>query len=582
MNTALGPISLILSLVPLQVAAQPPLAGASSVQDGGTSESTRNGRETRCRIEGQVVNSSTGDPVRKASLVLRRSDESSNAVNLSKTYSTSTDAEGKFAMKDVEPGTYRLLASRTGFVSGEYGARGPMRPGIAISLSPGQRLQDLPFPLTPHGIITGRVLDEGREPIANVQVRTLWYGSSRARKHPRPAGTAITNDLGEYRISGLHPGRYQLNAVYRSGMMLGPAVDASGSQPPSEDYVPVYYPNATDPDAAISVDVTAGAQLQGLDFVLSKVHTVRVKGRVNDAAGAGRQGIRVSMISRGRTGSLNISPARATDSNGAFEFRAVPPGSYTLMASFFDGDKLFTARQRLEAGSNDLELPVITISPGMELSGRVRVDSQTKASVAGVRVSLRSREAGDPTPCPLPISQLREDGRFALTNICTDFYDFALQGLPEGFYVKAMRAGDEDILSAGLDLNRGPAGPIDIVLSPNAGQIDGMALNEKQQPAAGSTIVLIPQERDRRDKTLYYRSVTTDLSGRFTLKSLDPGEYKVYAWEDVEYGSYFDPEFVKPVEDQGASVTIRENSRETLQLKLILEKNAEGLDKVTR
>jgi hypothetical protein len=67
----------------------------------------------------------------------------------------------------------------------------------------------------------------------------------------------------------------------------------------------------------------------------------------------------------------------------------------------------------------------------------------------------------------------------------------------------------------------------------------------------------------------YYKTMTTDQYGRFTVKSIDPGEYKLFAWEDVEFGAYMDPEFVKPVESLGESVTIREKSRESLQLKLI-------------
>jgi hypothetical protein len=63
------------------------------------------------------------------------------------------------------------------------------------------------------------------------------------------------------------------------------------------------------------------------------------------------------------------------------------------------------------------------------------------------------------------------------------------------------------------------------------------------------------------------------------LKNLDPGEYKVFAWEDVEAGAYMDPEFVKPVESQGESVTIRENSKERLQLKLIPAEAAAAGDK---
>ena len=55
------------------------------------------------------------------------------------------------------------------------------------------------------------------------------------------------------------------------------------------------------------------------------------------------------------------------------------------------------------------------------------------------------------------------------------------------------------------------------------------------------------------------------------LKNLDPGEYRVFAWEDLEPGDYMDPEFVKPLESQGEPVTIRDNSKESLKVKLISE-----------
>src|SRR4051812_19126342 len=96
------------------------------------------------------------------------------------------------------------------------------------------------------------------------------------------------------------------------------------------------------------------------------------------------------------------------------------------------------------------------------------------------------------------------------------------------------RAGDDEVLITGLDLSKGPAGPIDIVLSPNAGLVEGSVQNDKQQPSVGATVVLVPQEKERRDQMSYYKNVTTDQHGRFTVKNLDPGEYKVFAWEDVE------------------------------------------------
>ena len=180
---------------------------------------------------------------------------------------------------------------------------------------------------------------------------------------------------------------------------------------------------------------------------------------------------------------------------------------------------------------------------------------------------------------PMLNGRIKEDGTFTISNVAADRYNFAMFGLPDGFYLKSIRSGDDEVLASGLDLSKGPGGPIEIVLSPNAGQAEGVLQNDTQQPATGATVVMVPQEKERRDQMQYYKTVTTDQYGRFTLKNLDPGEYKVFAWEDVETGAYMDPEFMKPVESLGESVTIRENSKELLKLKLIPAEAAPAGDK---
>jgi len=238
------------------------------------------------------------------------------------------------------------------------------------------------------------------------------------------------------------------------------------------------------------------------------------------------------------------------------------------MAFIYDNDKSFSARQAIDAGSSNIENINLTIRPGVELSGSVRVDGQSTASLSNLRVNLRPR---DPNTMMMgsSTSQVKEDGTFTITNVGPDHLNVVFSGLPDGFYVKSIRSGDDDVLTAGLDLNRGPAGRIEITLSPNAGQVDGAVQNDKQQPATGATVVLIPQETERRDQMSNYKTATTDQYGKFTVKNLDPGEYKVFAWEDMEYGAYMDPELVKPVESLGEAMTIRENSKAQVQLKLI-------------
>ena len=81
-------------------------------------------------------------------------------------------------------------------------------------------------------------------------------------------------------------------------------------------------------------------------------------------------------------------------------------------------------------------------------------------------------------------------------------------------------------------------------------------------------MVLVPDPK-RRDRPELFQRTSSDTSGHFSLKGISPGEYKLFAWEDVESDAYQDPEFLQPFENQGESVTIREGSHEDRRLKLI-------------
>ena len=82
-------------------------------------------------------------------------------------------------------------------------------------------------------------------------------------------------------------------------------------------------------------------------------------------------------------------------------------------------------------------------------------------------------------------------------------------------------------------------------------------------------VVLIPADKALRELPGGYRVATTDQYGRFTLKNLTPGDYKAFAWEDVEPGAWMDPEFMKPLDSKGESVTVRESSASNVQLTMI-------------
>jgi hypothetical protein len=138
-------------------------------------------------------------------------------------------------------------------------------------------------------------------------------------------------------------------------------------------------------------------------------------------------------------------------------------------------------------------------------------------------------------------------------------------GVPQGTWVKSVRAGDREVLDEGLDMSGGVPGLVLITLGVGVGQITGMVQDGKQQPAAGSLVTLLPDplKEERND---LYRMTTADQNGQFTMQGIPPGEYKLIAWEDIDPGSYMDPEFLKPHESRAQKVTVQANSPQQVSL----------------
>src|ERR1700681_2340260 len=89
-------------------------------------------KEETCSISGIVIKMADSAPLRKARLVLR------SVADPNRTVAAVTNADGRFVLKDVEPGSYRLNVTRVGFVADEYGQRKPDTPGALLTLHPGQ------------------------------------------------------------------------------------------------------------------------------------------------------------------------------------------------------------------------------------------------------------------------------------------------------------------------------------------------------------------------------------------------------------------------------------------------------------
>jgi hypothetical protein len=341
--------------------------------------------------------------------------------------------------------------------------------------------------------------------------------------------------------------------------------------------VTTWFPRTTDVTAAAPIDVAPGAQLRNIDITLAKLHTVTVRGRVvNDAGppagGENAQRTNLNVMLQARNAdvlSSGFARGAPVTPQGTFELRGVTPGSYFVIGQVNMQGKHFAVRTAIQVGASNIEGVLLTIRGGVPVSGHVRVDGETTQSLANLHVMLQPAEIGVQF-VPIPNQPVKADGSFQLDDVGADRYMVSLNGLPEGFYVKSVRSANLDVLAGGLEISAGSPAPLDVVLSPNAGQVTGTVLDPKTQKAAAMMmVVLVPQEKERRDRAAFYQAVPTDFSGQFTFKSVTPGEYRVYAWEEAEYGAWMDPDFMKPLESRGEAVSIQEGGRQAIQVNLI-------------
>jgi protocatechuate 3,4-dioxygenase beta subunit len=524
--------------------------------------------EDKCSIEGTVVNAVTGEPLKKAHLVLRKAD--SNQMEAA--YGASTDDAGRYSIKDIDPGRYSFFANRNGFVASNYGAK-PKRgfaAGTALTLAPRQAMKDVLFRLTPHAVVAGRVVDEDGEPVANAQIQCLRTAYVNGRKDLVPAGGfANTDDKGQFRAYGLPPGKYFVSAMFRNMQDWGlPEIRSDASA--NDTYVTTYYPSAVTERNAIPIEVPQGAEITAIEIKLVRMRAVQVSGVVAGAPAPRPINVMLSPKSGNTMMSWATMRHAMTDPKGAFVFRGVMPGTYMLQANTMSDDqKPMQATTTIEVGDSNLQNVQLAFASAATLTGRVMVDGKEDLS------DLKDRQVNihmQPTESMYGPGgaggTMKADGTFELRNVSADRYRIAVWGLPDSYYLKSVRFGPTEAPKEVLDLSKGvSAGELTIAVSANGAQVEGVVQDKDHKPAGGVMVVAVPEERDYAQR---YRTGNTDQYGHYVLKALAPGKYKVFAFDDIEWGAQEDPDFMKAYEERGESVEVKDGAKESRNLTLIV------------
>ena len=120
------------------------------------------------------------------------------------------------------------------------------------------------------------------------------------------------------------------------------------------------------------------------------------------------------------------------------------------------------------------------------------------------------------------------------------------------------------MLTDGLDVTDHSVDSLVVIVGSKGGTVEGIVYGERQEPIIAAHVVLMPNSSRRALKI-----ETTDHSGRFAIRGIVPGDYKIFAWEDIEPNAYFDPLFMEHYESQGQPLHIDESGQVTLALKAI-------------
>jgi hypothetical protein len=388
----------------------------ASAQQPGASGNSPTQDAQFASVAGQVLRADTGEPLKKARILLQNDDD-----NSADPYIAITDVEGRFLITGIRAGRYSMRIEREGFLSKSYGEEGT---GSSIlSLKPGQQLNDLIFRLQKCAVISGRVLDDDGEPARFVSVEAIVRSTHRGKISTQGVKAAATNDLGEYRLFDLDPGSYFVSAsIEQLGWTTIGKVSVDHSILKSVGgYTRTYYPSSGDISRASTVEVKAGGEVPGVDIILLRQRSYTVRGQVINTAVDSLLSIGsiVVELSPAGTDANNLADMRralADAKTGEFEISDVPSGNYKLAAAIQDNRNQFVGVTQVEVVNTDVFSVRIVITHGADLRGRVIKEGNISSSIVRVAASPRDRDILGGNR-----SGETSDGTFLLVGLRTEF-----------------------------------------------------------------------------------------------------------------------------------------------------------------
>jgi hypothetical protein len=552
-----APFLLLFSLPPQTTAptqANAPTATVASSQSNPPQQSSRS-----YRISGVIVDAVTGTAVSRAEVSISPSSGDADPRTI--------DAnDGNFSFENVPPGQkYRLSASAPGYVLENYDAHAGFTTAVAVG--DGLDAEHIVFRLHPQAVIYGLVSDERGDPVRHARVILLRV--PRGRHSPSIFEMQQTNDLGEYRLPHLLPGRYYV-AVEASPWYAQTEVRYSGNpnsvevikrtnNDPSLDvvYAITFYPSATDESAATELDLAAGEKREA-NVQLAAVPSAHI--HVTNAPTGANSGVGFSLNEKIFGNSIGASSRLSyhQTSPGEYEVSGLPPGSSSLSLFEFGVDGSHRVIQASVDASATIDASAVASST-VNVAGQLVFPDGPPASIppnvflSGERDSHSVRAEKDGT-FSFPAGQLQPGTYRVNVNVPSSHGDE---------YVQKISATGATVSGHEIAIDGGATAQLTITVGHGLGQISG-AVKVNDKPLPGAMVLLISESAANVEDD--YREDQSDSDGTFALRQIIPGKYVLMAIQNGWDLDWTNPQVLAPFREKAQHLNIAPGQSQNLTI----------------
>ncbi|WP_321471706.1 carboxypeptidase-like regulatory domain-containing protein [uncultured Paludibaculum sp.] len=498
-------------------------------------------RQAPGTISGIVVDAA-GVPVNQARLQLTNDETGDIGA------SAGTQPNGEFRFDRVAPGNYYLHVSHYR----HHGPLGGPQTGVQVEVKSGRETAGVRLAFAPPAVVSGRILNDDAEPVEGCQVFLLPAGPREGAGNR--LNMALTSDRGVFRFDSVPPDRYVafarcLNILPTEHLL--DVVSRDGFETRST-WLPVFYPDS--PTRAGAQPFAAAPGLDpDLEFHLQPTPVSTLTGRLTATPGvAWQEPINIELHRPGSQADRDDTGFSGTfdEKAGSFSIRAVPPGSYQLLAMTKDRNSTTPgyANFPVTVGDTAPDPFPIVLRPGTTVAGVVEdgpgtrsihsryIDLTENSPTGSVtrkekqppgKIVLESVDAGDTLVVP-PADIDSEIGRFSFPSVPAGRWRVRYQTYDASSYAEGLQLNERLAEDGIIEVPAEPTPPLRLRLAPRP-QVDF----DLQPTSAGQEvkwIVLALPERP--SLTVLGDMVAIGKPGSLAvLDPLPPGRYRLLALE---------------------------------------------------